>query len=226
MKMSDGGTRIFRPCRSAGVVIGAARVVEAARAGVVDREPDQLALLEAAQHCPARPRRRARGACARPSRTRTAATSTRVSGNGLFSDAEVDARDVERAEARQVDRVGLAAELARVVDADASSRPSGFAVRACSPIQRTASTVGIAVDVHVGGGEHARASLRANACDTRARRAHRCRRESRGASTAHAALTRRVGRGRPRHARAAQHFAAAFEDVARLLPGDECRGRR
>ena len=54
---------------------------------------------------------------------------------------EVHARDVERAEARQVDRVGFAAQLARVIDAN-SQATVGLLLRCARPIQRTACTVG------------------------------------------------------------------------------------
>ena len=119
MKMSDGGTRIFSPCRSLRHVDGAPHVVEAAHAGVVD----------------ARGRRgRARAKSARMRATRLAVHRAahvlhRVEHIGQGGDAgqreciverrEVDAGQVDRAEAGHVDGVLLAPELARVVDADA-----------------------------------------------------------------------------------------------------------
>ena len=53
---------------------------------------------------------------------------------------EVHARDVERAEAREIDGVRFAAQLAGVIHADAQAAVGLRAMR--SPIQRTASTVG------------------------------------------------------------------------------------
>ena len=110
----------LEPVRSAGVHDRAQVVVEAARAGVVEREPDETARLERLQDLAAG-RAVERAAHVRRGIEHVRQRQDVREREGVVERGDVDARDVERAEAREVDGVGLAAELPGVVDADAQA---------------------------------------------------------------------------------------------------------
>ena len=139
MKMSDCGTRSLRPCRSLGASIGSARVVEVARARVVDREADQPAPLACREDLVAeRAVERAPHVLRRIEHVRQRQDPR--GGNHVVEHGAVHARDRERADARELERVLLAAELAGVIHAQREPPPNSAA--SCSLIQPTAATVG------------------------------------------------------------------------------------
>ena len=95
-------------------------------------------------------RRPSRAACAPPSRTRRAARRRRVSGNALLSAREVDAGEVDRAEARHVDGVAARGRAGRSGRRGCRVRPP---VSRGQPLADPAHRLHgrVAVDVHVGG---------------------------------------------------------------------------
>ncbi len=125
-------------------------VVEAARAGIVDRQAHQAAALEAAQHrvghaviqC---------GALVRDRLEHVGQAQCLGQREGVVQRTGVDAGDVDGTEAGHVDRFRFAAQLARVVLPQA--QPAlGFAFqRFADPLHR--SDGGVVGHVHIGGGQ-------------------------------------------------------------------------
>ena len=121
MKMSDGGTRIFRPCRSARLVHRArARCrSSASRSRRSPGRPARAARTAPAPRAPGLPSTRATHVLDGFEHVRQREHARRR--ECVVERREVHARDVERAEARQIDGVGLATQLARVIDANAQA---------------------------------------------------------------------------------------------------------
>ncbi|CEE55120.1 hypothetical protein XAC2852_110010 [Xanthomonas citri pv. citri] len=138
-------------------------VVEAARARIVDGKTDQIALLEAAQHAVAD--MPVDGATQMRYRVEHIRQAQRLSEReGVVQRAGIHTGDVDGAEARHVDRLRFAAQLAGVVLAQLEPAVGAFFQLLAEPAHRFHG--GVIADVHIGGSEQLPAGNRRGGAGT------------------------------------------------------------